>query len=234
MASTRARFYSTTAPNRNAPNSLQTNDRCTLHSTIDRGSPMLYFPRHPRRTTRHRCSGCHTMQSSFPCKSLKTKKRDTLRVSHNFDGLFPPAQSAFCEGCLLASMRPCLRIKCHTMQSIFTPISLKTKKGDPGKVSHFFDDPTMFVISPHWLKCTNAREKHHRAHDFGRMGGRKACSTNWQKESYGAHAGSEIGIHRAIWLAGLKMNGLVRRAEVRSPKLILTLIRRPFGEGSRP
>jgi hypothetical protein len=110
----------------------------------------------------------HTMSSKFRSISLKTKKSDTNKVTHfSMTGL--PVSSAKTKGgraweigtaqTLLPALRPAvsrsnvsvlLRIprnnkqpqaqkKCHTMQSDFPSISLKTKKSDTNKVTHFFE-----------------------------------------------------------------------------------------------
>jgi hypothetical protein len=78
--------------------------------------------------------GRHTLPTYFRSISLKTKKSDTLRVTHNFDESFP---------CLPVSRLLFLRIKCHTLQSNFRSIPLKTNESDPHKVTHFFEGPSI-------------------------------------------------------------------------------------------
>jgi hypothetical protein len=134
MTSHRARFYSTIRINRIARNSHKTNDRYTLYSTIYRGVAQTGF--RELRVTKHQLLPLldqHEMSDRIPAISLKTSDNACSEATHFFDDR--PNYSFQ----LRASSLEFLESKCHIVQSSFRLNLMKTKDGDPCRVSHFFE-----------------------------------------------------------------------------------------------
>jgi hypothetical protein len=130
------RFYSTMKPSRNRRNSLKTNNRCTLYSTINRGGAAAHFPaQNPASSLSLREKRWDAFSPNFLPVALKTNESDPHRA-----GQFLKDRSRV-QRKSPAGNHKSRHSKCHTMPGRFRRISLKTNVRYPREVTHNFGVP---------------------------------------------------------------------------------------------